>query len=232
MPFMLVGGDSCDWNQLAARLEHAPGGGGFRQRMISARTFGLLDYANQRVQLTDTGRACIDESKQSVGREQAFLHVPLFSRMFEKLNGHPLPPNEAVERQMVDLGVAPKQAPKARQAFHRSATYAGYFAINSTRMTKPSHEGGGIPKEEAQERELEGQTERSAGANLPPNTPVHPLVEALLGQLPPESEVFEQQRCLIWLQTMLSSLTLIYGDSAKELMEIEVKLRASGEAPA
>ncbi len=230
-----VGGDACEWNQLAAHLNFAPSGGGFRQRMISARTFGLIEYANQRVQLTDIGRACIDQSKESVGREQAFLHVPLFCSMFEKLDGHPFPPHQAVERQMESLGVAPKQTKKARQTFHRSATYAGYFAISSNRMTKPSHEGGAISTFETPEKQKQGELDEAkrVGSNQPSDSTVHPLIAALLGQLPSEAEgVFEQQRCLIWLQMMLSSLTLIYGKSAAELMEIEVKLRASQETTA
>ena len=226
-----VGGDACQWNQLAARLNQSPGGGGFRQRMISARTFGLLDYAKQRVQLTDIGRACIDQSREMAGRESAFLHVPLFNDMFGKLDGHPLPPNVAIEQQMVELGVAPKQAGKARQAFHRSATHAGYFEISPDRMTKPSH--GGEPSQEEHSDIGERDDERVGGGDPPSGPPVHPLIAALLGQLPPETEgEFEQRRCLIWLQMMLSSLTLIYGDSAEELLEIEVRLRISQNAAA
>ena len=222
-----VGGDACEWNQLAARLDQAPGGGAFRQRMISARTFGLLEYANQRVTLTDIGRACIDQSRESVGRERAFLHVPLFRGMFEKLDGHPLPPSKAVERQMVDLGVAPKQANKARQAFHRSATYAGYFDISPDRMTKPTHEDVALAQQEASSP-AKRHEKRPEGSVPPSDPPVHPLITALLGQLPPEAErTFDQRSCMIWLQTMLYHLTMIYGDSAEELLDIEVRLRSA-----
>lgn len=223
----VVGGDGCEWTQLAAHLGQAPAGGGFRQRMISSRTFGLLNYVKQRVTLTEVGRQCIDQSSAKAGRVRAFLTVPLFSAMFDKLDGQPLPPHQAIEHQMMEIGVAPKQAGRARQAFLRSARDAGFFEISPDRMTKPP-----IEEVPAKSREPSGGTTDSDSVQGESSLDrPHQLVGALLAQLPPEIEgKFDKGLCLIWLQMMLSSLMLIYKDSREELQEIEVRLRPRDEA--
>ena len=43
-----------------------------------------------------------------------------------------MPPAAALEREMVELGVSPKQKDKARQVFERSAEQAGFFATGGT----------------------------------------------------------------------------------------------------
>ena len=47
--------------------------------------------------------------------------------MYEQYQGYALPPPAAIERQMEQLGVPPKQKLRARQTFMKSAIYAGYI---------------------------------------------------------------------------------------------------------
>jgi hypothetical protein len=132
-----VNGASCEWDQLAAQLKQAASGGGFRMRVITARVFGLLEYERGVVTLTDLGLRSVDPKFSRASRVESFLAVPLFRAVFEKLKGSVLPPMAAIERTMEQLGVAPKQKTKARQVFMRSAKQAGFFQLDSERLTVP-----------------------------------------------------------------------------------------------
>src|ERR1700687_5153544 len=117
----VVGGTSCDWDQLAAQMKQAAGGGGFRIRVMAARAVGLLTYDRGSVSLTDLGIRIVDPKFARIARAQSFLEVELFKTMYEKLKGGMLPPVAAIERAMEAAGVCPKQKDKARQVVIRSA---------------------------------------------------------------------------------------------------------------
>lgn len=74
-------------------------------------------------------------------RAEAFLSPELYSRMYEQHKGNALPPPAAIERQMEQLGVSPKQKDRARQVFMKSATYAGFVDPGSGRFIKPGNGG-------------------------------------------------------------------------------------------
>ena len=218
-----VGGHACEWNQVAAQAKQSAKGGAFRQKMLSARVFGLLEYKGQHVELTPIGQRSLDPQTTKLGRVQAFLTVPLFRRMYEQLEGQLLPPHAAIQHQMESAGVAPKQTEKARQVFLRSARDAGFFEINSDRLAKPStsdqpEQSGGTgvrEKQTADHRTSGGESEGRLH---------HPLIEALLAQMPPPGTKWEQARCVMWLQAILLSLGMIYEDF-DELRDIEISVR-------
>jgi len=88
--------------------------------------------------LTQLGRDVLDNSgKERAGRITAFLNVELFSAMYEQFKGNALPPPPAIERQVEQLGVSPKQKERARQTFMKSAQYAGFIDASSGRFVKP-----------------------------------------------------------------------------------------------
>lgn len=137
-----VGGfSSCDVKSLAVKLDMAPDGGGFRTRLMSAKTLGLIEYERGQVELTDLGLRVVDPQTERAARLESFMYVPLYKALFDKLNGQALPPPAAVERMAEQLGVAPKQKDKARQAFMRSARTAGLFEISSERLSLPPNAG-------------------------------------------------------------------------------------------
>jgi hypothetical protein len=87
--------------------------------------------------LTPLGVRAVNAASEAIARVDAFLNVPLYSAIYEKYKGHLLPPAKALEREMVALGVAPKQADKARQVFDRSARQAGFHAEGEDRLVRP-----------------------------------------------------------------------------------------------
>lgn len=198
------GGGSCDEAQLAAWLNHSVGGGTFRSRLTAAKMFGLLEGGNKALTLTALGRRITDGRLASEAKVEAFLRVPLYGAMYEKLNGYALPPAAAIERQMVNLGVVHTQSDKARQVFVKSATQAGFIDGQTGRFVRPGNPGQ--QHEEVQDVASE-RGQKNSGGNEPP---YHPFILGLLSKLPePETEwaIHDQAK---WLRTAASVFGLMY----------------------
>lgn len=206
-----VGGSSCDWDQLAAHLNHAAKGGGFRMRVMTAKTFGFVTYGQGTVTLTELGKRLNDPRQEKLAKADSFLAVPLYSRIYEQFKNGTLPPTEALENEIVNMGVAQKQKRKARQAFHRSAASAGYFWSGQNRLVRPAIKASSssVP---AQQVDLEKQNKEKEK----PKEEIekrHPLIEGLLKELPvPQSEWTTEDRKK-WLEMASTIFNVIYRDS-------------------
>ena len=80
-------GSTCSWDQLAAQMGQSPKGGGFRLRVMTAKTFGLVTYAKQTVSSTKLGMQICDEQQEKAARADAFLAVALYNKMYENSKG-------------------------------------------------------------------------------------------------------------------------------------------------
>jgi hypothetical protein len=219
-----VGGTSCSWEQLAAQLKQAAKGGGFRMRVTTARMFGLLEYDRGRVLLTDLGSEIIDPKREKHARAESFLTVPLYRATYEKLKGSVLPPNQAIENTMENLGVAPKQKDKARQVFMRSAKSAGFFDIDAQRLTYPPINGGGT----ANLAEASEALAAPRVANESQKRELHPFIQGLLDKLPPPDSTWSTQGRIKWLQASANIFDLIYlTDSEGQDEEIFISRKTS-----
>ncbi len=120
-----AGGVPCEPDQLASVMKQAPSSGSFRQKIATARMFGLIETVQNKYQLTPLGFAITDAGRQrNVGtRADAFLAVPLYRKVYDTLttdSSRVL----SLERTFVGFGVAHKQAANARIAFDSSAQQA------------------------------------------------------------------------------------------------------------
>lgn len=219
-----VGGGQCEWAQVAATVGQAAKGGAFRQKMIAARTFGLLEYKGQEVSLTDLGRKALNPDTEKAAKVDSFLSVELFSKAFEMWRDNPMPPPAAVQRRMVDMGVAPKQADKARQVFMRSARSAGFFELKSDTLVKPNTNQP-VSSSEAPPVDPVEKNNGDGGGAEPPD--LHPFVAGLLQELPRAHEKWEFQKRAKWLQTAASIFDMIYEDDG--VGEIKIKFERSAE---
>ena len=220
-----VGGSDCEWNQLAAKMGQEPKGGGFRIRVMAARTFGLLTYDRGSVSLTELGIHIVDPKFSRNARAESFLAVPLFKAMFEKMKGAMLPPIAAIERSMETAGVAPKQKDKARQVFIRSAKQAGFFEIDQNRLTNPPNTGtGAAPSAPAAEPEQK-QSGGGSGTGGGGGPELHPFIKGLLEKLPPADTIWSIQARAKWLQTASNIFDLMYkAEPDDNLKLIEIKI--------
>ena len=203
-------GTSCETDELAAWMNQSATGGTFRTRVSAAKMFGLIETGQSRATLTQLGRDVLDKSgAERNARVQAFLNAELFRLMYEQFKGSILPPPAALERQMEQLGVSPKQKVRARQTFMKSAQYAAFIDNASGRFIKPGHVG---PKEEipiGQDRDAGG----GGGGGGP--TDIDPIIAGLLKRLPKSGDVWPESERKLWLQLLEGSFKLIYKDAEK-----------------
>ncbi len=204
-----VGGSSCGWDQLAAHLQQTATSGGFRMRVMTARTFGFVTYSQGTVSLTELGKRLNDPQQEKAAKVEAFLAVPLYSAIHDKFKNVTLPPAEALETEITNLGVAFKQAGKARQAFQRSATSAGFFWSGQNRLVKPAIKGSAAatPAPDVEPEKPDKKKEKEDDDRK------HPLIEGLLKELPePQSEWTTEDRKK-WLEMASTIFNVIYKDS-------------------
>jgi hypothetical protein len=201
-------GGRCSLDQLAALLEMAPNTGGFRARISPARTFGLITSERSAVFLTELGEQIVDPSHEAAARIEAFLTVPLYRALFDKFRSKLLPKTEGLERSIVELGVAPKQAGKARNAFERSAQLAGFFDNGKDRLIEPIR------------REVSAKTVVNAPAEIEqiPHRPVresnNPLISGLFEKLPSQGSTWEEKDRIKWLSAANTIFDLLYEGEA------------------
>jgi hypothetical protein len=135
-------GDTAAMDQIAAEMEQQATSGAFRTKIATARTFGAIESRRGQVHLTPLGHRLVDPAQVERARVDAFLHVPLFKRVYEEYRGRNLPPAKGLEATMERMGVSSKQLTRARQSLQRSAEQAGFFRNGSDRLVLPVVSGG------------------------------------------------------------------------------------------
>lgn len=126
----------------------------------------------------------------------------------DQFKGNMLPPPPAIERQIEQLGVSPKQKERARQTFMKSAQYAGFIDASTGRFVKP-----GIPQKDEVSRPQDLARSTGGGGDEPPS-PIDPIIAGLLKRLPQAGEVWPKAQRKLWLQLLEGSFELIYKDEA------------------
>jgi hypothetical protein len=222
-------GTSATLSQLAAFVDQSVSSGTFRLRLSNARTFGLTENERREVRLTSLGRTIADAAQEPMARVDAFLHVPLYRRIFEHHDGYTLPGAGPLERFMREVGVSPKQTGKARQAFIRSARQAGFFAHGEDRLVRPSFPVGGpgtrpvdgVASGDSQKKDKSGGSSSGGGDdNIPPR---HPLIEGMFQSLPANGQPWTLDEAADWLHAAAYNLRFAYKLKGKIKIEIEVE---------
>lgn len=202
-------GSSCADRELAGWLDQSVDGGTYRSRRSSAVHFGLITVSQGRLTLTPLGHDVTDGAKGQAARASAFLLPGLYSKMYGLYGGKSLPPAAAIERQMVELGVSPKQKERARQVFQKSATYAGFVDQSTGRFVKP----GNSAEQRVAEPHPEKKDKRGGGGGGgggDGEMPSHPLVIGLFQSLPPDGTLWTLEDAVAWLEAAAVNLRLAY----------------------
>lgn len=208
-----VGGTSCQWEQLAAKLGQTSTSGTLRLRMLAAKTFGLLTYDKNTVTLTPLGTRICDPQQEKAARAEAFLAVQLYGKVYEQFRTGSLPPVSGLEAAMVALGVAPKQKDKARQVFQRSAKQAGFFEYGSDRLVMPSiRASAAAPAVTPSEPPADGDTKKKK-AKDEDGEELHPFIQGLLKKLPTADSEWPNDKRAKWLQAAVNIFDLMYTES-------------------
>ena len=212
-------GIECNINQLAGYLKQTPTSGTFRIRLYTARSFGFIEMERGgKIRLTGLAQRAADPDQQAAARAESFLTVPLYEAIFRKYEGYTLPPAKALEREMMALGVAPKQADRARRAFERSAQQAGFFAQGDDRLVKPAFKEAPLTKPVSGSPKQYG----SHGGDDGGSRELHPFIRGLLETLPePRTEWSARDRAK-WLNAAAQIFDLIYKDAGGTI-QVHVK---------
>jgi hypothetical protein len=208
-------GSSCEVEELAAWMGQSASGGTFRTRLGAARMFGLIETGQGRVTLTQLGRDVFNDSGSGrAAKVTAFLNVELFRVMYDQYKANALPPPPAIERQMEQLGVSPKQKERARQTFMKSAQYAGFIDASTGRFVKP----GIAVRDEQPKENPEDHKKRDNGNDGDGGPPgLHPFVQGLLKELPKAGTPWPEDQRKLWLDTAASIFKMIYKDGPNKL---------------
>ena len=232
-------GRSCERDQLAGHFNVQANGGGFNLRMVTAKMFGVISSEKGTLSLTPLGIRVSDPSQEKAARVESFLMVPLYKRIYDDYRGQLLPGNAGLESFIERAGVAPKQKDKARQAFQRSATQAGFFAFGTNRLVMPTVKGMDAeqPLPPASQPEAgSGKGENNSGGNGTPsggsgggNEPPHknPLIQGMLNKLPADDSEWPLELRKKWLQLAISVFDNTYKVAAGDTSELSITLKTS-----
>lgn len=210
-------GSSCSVEQLAAFMGQAARGGGFRMKVMAAKTFGLIENPRGQVVLTELGRKMADPAQQPAARIEAFLNVGLFRKIYERFKGNVLPPRPAMTREIQSLGVIGTQADRARQVFERSAEQAGFFSFGKERLVMPV-----VQPERSGALTMEGHPP-VVEIKRPETTGIYdPLVQGLLNRLPEPGSEWAGDARATWLRALVMNFDVLYTDQSGKRVLVSV----------
>lgn len=223
-----VGHGTCSVaHQLAPWMKLSSKSSGFRTYVAAARLFGLIDSDSaDAYRLTTLGTQVVDPLQARIAKAEAFLRVPLFKALYEKYKTGVTPPNQALEREIVALGVSEKQKARARQVFESSAQQTGFREHGATRLVMPAvftKPDSGAPVEPTKNGGggEGGDVATTVSLNL------DPLIVALLQKIPPRSEKWTAEKRLRWFRTFAMNVSQVYDDHDDSAVELDINLASS-----
>jgi hypothetical protein len=207
-------GSSCTTEQIAAHLQLSPKSSGFKMKITTAKTFGLVTTGQGTVNLTPLGTQMCDHQQEKTARATAFLRVPLYNKVHEHFKGAVLPPPVGLEAALGTFGVAQKQRERARQVLQRSAQQAGFFQFGTDRLVMPpitqSTPAPALnPPDTNTEKKKNSKDEED-------EKPLHPFIKGLLDKLPPADSEWANDKRAKWLQAAVNIFDLMYTESEDE----------------
>jgi len=221
---------SCDLDELAAEMGQVISGA-FRLKTGTAKIFDVIDKdGRSSVKLTELGKQIINDETSRAAKVEAFLRVPLYGAIFEKYKGQKLPPMKALEREMAALGVAIKQADKARQAFDRSARQAGFFEAGDDRLVRPKVDPiAGAGEHSGDDDKDKGKRDNGGGGGGGGGNgnggSQDPLIVGLVNRLPEAGSTWNDEARAAWLRLATSIFGVVYQGGGDEIT-ITVKKKA------
>ena len=115
-----------------------------------------------------------------------------------------------LENAIVTLGVSPKQKDKARQAFQRSAKFAGFFELGQDRLVQPVSKPSGTSAQNPTGTQVEDIPPKPQ--EKPITNGFHPFIQGLLEKLPGADKKWTVEARAKWLQTAANIFDLMYVD--------------------
>jgi hypothetical protein len=200
---------------LAQALGQKPTSGAFRTKVASAQIFGAVQLGRGVVTLTALGHRLADQPTRPAALAEAFLHVPLYKKLYEKYQNLNLPGDTGLEADIQSLGVVANQADRARQVFQRSAEKAGFFWGGSRdRLVLPpaaNLSSSGSAEAGTPQGGQGAAKPASGGGDEVENLAQDPILQGLFSKLPASGD-FPAAKRQRWLKALAVNLDLVYGE--------------------
>lgn len=216
-----VGSGECSSDQLAAWVGQSSKSSGFRARISAAKLFGVLESGVlEDYRLSNLGRQIVDPNQERRAKVDAFLNVPLYQAVYEKHKGGTIPRASAMEQEIIQLGVAKKQAQRARAVLEKSAEVAGFSEHGRDRLVKP----GVSDSATSVNSEFEHPSPSyDSVAGEDSQQRLHPFIQGLLKTLPEQSTAWSLRDRAKWLRLAANAFDLIYKSDDSD-GEIQIRV--------
>jgi hypothetical protein len=222
------GGGTGSPDQLAAWLGYkSTGSGTYMTRLAAAnKHFGLVEVKGDRISLSERAHKILSPvmpEDASTARVEAFLAVPLFSKVYEQFKGAQLPPETGLKNLFrTTYAILPDRVAQSVRVFLNSADQAGFFVStngNRSRLIRPSPSPASVTaptpaadsakmkKDEspapAHERPKSGGGSDGAGG-------VHSAIIGLLRDLPPPGTDWPKKQKARFVKAFQATLDFVY----------------------
>jgi hypothetical protein len=207
--YQKAGNRVCEQSLLAEALGLTTTNSTFRVKLSTARIFGVIEVRRSQgtVKLTALGADLNDTQREQVARVEAFLHVPLYRRVYELYKDKQLASPEALNAELAGLGVPSRQADRARQIMMRSAEQAGLLSSDKRRLVRPAFDASNMNKQ-GEAKRGSGSTNESS-ATQTENT-IDPLLAALIKKLPASGSHWAVPERVMWLKMAAMAFQMVY----------------------
>lgn len=222
-------GGACNTNQLAALLKYkSANNGAYLARVNAAKMFGFIDSDRGSGQYEATNRAIsifaqVTEEDRKEALVEAFLAVPVFNDMFQKLKDKPLPEEAGLKNLLkTHYNVPEGRISLALRILRESARFAGFFELHENRLIEPITNAGvaqvAPPEPTAEQEGPQGNQNTNvnlgSGATnftLQPGN-IHYAIMGLLQELPPAGEQWEKTQKDRFMAAFKSTIDFIYPE--------------------
>lgn len=194
--------------QFAMRSGHSSETSTIRQKLSSAKMFGLVETNDSLICKTDLGKKICRGDKNIKLCRQAFFNCKLYSALINRFSKIAFPNSVKDQNEVfVNFGVSGNSADKARIAFRRSAEFVeifvpagGFVTIDNTNERKADMINSTIPDDSFSNSIM--QLFLRYGRE--------PVIGALVSKIPKDDR-WSQEKRKEWLAALESSLNLVYN---------------------
>jgi hypothetical protein len=153
-----------------------------------------------------------------------------FSAVHDKFKGGVVPPDAALEKELIALGVASTLSSTARRVLERSAEQAGFYEAARDQLVMPGFvPQDGVPAEVANENfgnGFGGGTGGGTGGGQSVELNLDPLLIALLKKIPEAGKGWPGPNRVRWFRTFAMNVSQIYDAEDAQPVEMKIDLEA------
>jgi hypothetical protein len=198
--------------QLSRFMTDRGQGSNIHGKSAAAAMYGFIETAPNLVELTELGAEVLRPDTKVAARQRAFKRIPLFGKLIELFGSDEIPPPLEFDAKLVDLGVAPGQASRARWTFFKAAEQADLLK-DGNRLVIPAHVYSVRVSKPITLFPQPMVLPLPAPEESSPNQDYDPLITGLLKRIPRKPPWSAEEREQ-WLKAAKLNFDLVYGEGS------------------